>query len=96
MAEGRKTTPSGLGRCRATFRESAKIIVVRRRINAFALAIAIYGLAAWAYVAAVAIVLPWTLPWRLTHFTSWPRTDTFGEMSFVASFVAFVIYRLTR
>jgi hypothetical protein len=40
--------------------------------------------------------LPNTLPWQLTHFASWPRTDTFGEASFVVSFMAFVIYRLTR
>jgi flagellar biogenesis protein FliO len=36
------------------------------------------------------------LPLQLTHFAKWPRTDTFGELSFVLSFVAFVAYRLTR
>ena len=66
-----------------------------RIINALALAIAIYGLACWVYVAAVALVLPNTLPWQLTHFAHWPRTDTFGEISFAVSFVAFITYRLT-
>jgi hypothetical protein len=65
-------------------------------INAVALAVALYAFAAWVYVAAVALALPNTLPWQLTHFASWPRTDTFGEASFVVSFMAFVIYRLTR
>ncbi len=62
--------------------------MVKRAINAIALTIAVYGPAAWAYVAAVAIALPDTLPDQLTHLASW-RTDTFGEMSFVVSFVAF-------
>jgi hypothetical protein len=69
---------------------------VKRTINAVALAIAVYGFAAWAYVAAVAIALPDTLPMQLTHLASWPRTDTFGEVSFAASFIAFLVYRLTR
>ncbi len=60
------------------------------------LAIAIYGFAAWVYVAAVALAEPQTLSWRLTHLASWPRTDTFGEISFLVSFVAFITYRLTR
>lgn len=69
---------------------------VRRVVNVVALAIAIYAFAAWVYVAAVALVLPNTLPWQLTHFASWPRTDTFGEVSFVVSFVAFIVFGLSR
>jgi hypothetical protein len=65
-------------------------------INALALTLAIYGFAGWAYVAVVAVALPQTLPWQLTHFASWPRTDTFGEVNFAVSFVAFLVYRLTR
>jgi len=67
-----------------------------RIVNVLALAIAIYGFAAWVYVALVALILPRTLPLRLTHLSSWPRTDTFGEISFVVSFVAFITYMLTR
>jgi hypothetical protein len=69
---------------------------IRRIVNVLALAVALYGLAAWAYVAAVALAEPNTLPWQLTHLAKWPRTDTFGELSFVVSFVAFVVYGLTR
>ncbi len=70
--------------------------LMRRVANAVALAIAVYAMAAWIYVAVVAVVLPNTLPWQLTHLAKWPRTDTFGETSFVVSFVAFIVYRLTR
>jgi hypothetical protein len=73
----------------------ATIPAMKRKLNAFALAVTLYGFAAWVYVAGVALALPNTLPLQLTHFASWPRTDTFGETSFVISFVAFVIYRLT-
>ena len=52
--------------------------------------------AAWVYVAGVALILPQTLSWQLTHLAKWPRTDTFGEVSFVVSFFAFIAYRLTR
>jgi hypothetical protein len=69
---------------------------MRRVINALSLAVAIYGFAAWIYVAAVALVQPDTLSLQLTHFSKWPRTDTFGEIGFVVSFVAFITFRLTR
>lgn len=64
-------------------------------INTIALAVAVYSFAGWAYVAAVALTRPDTLPWQLTHLARWPRTDTFGEISFAVSFVAFITYRLT-
>ena len=69
---------------------------MKRLFNTLALTLAIYGFAGWAYVAVVALALPNTLPWQLTHLASWPRTDTFGELSFAVSFVAFIAYRLTR
>jgi hypothetical protein len=69
---------------------------MRRLAEAVALAIAIYGLAAWIYVAVAAIVVPHTLHLPLWHFTSWPREDTAGAISFGASFVAFVTYRILR
>jgi hypothetical protein len=65
---------------------------VRRFWTTFSLAVAIYGFAAWVYVALVALIQPETLAWQLTHLSKWPRTDTFGEMSFIASFVAFIAY----
>jgi hypothetical protein len=69
---------------------------MRRTVNACALTIAIYGFAAWVYVAANALITPWALHLPLTHLARWPRTDTFGAISFAASFVAFLIYALTR
>jgi hypothetical protein len=54
--------------------------------------IAIYAFAAWVYVALVALFQPHTLTWQLTHFATWPRTDTFGEVSFVVSLVSYWIY----
>jgi hypothetical protein len=55
-------------------------------------AIALYAFAGWAYVALVALVEPKTLPLRLTHLASWPRTDTFGVACFVVSLVAYWLY----
>jgi hypothetical protein len=69
---------------------------MRRLTEAVALGIAIWGFAAWVYVAISAIVVPHTLHLPLWHFTNWPRQDTFGAISFAVSFVAFVTYRLLR
>ena len=69
---------------------------MRRVYNSIFLAVALYSFAAWAYVAATALAQPQTLSWQLTHLARWPRTDTFGELCFVLSFVAFIAYRLTR
>ena len=62
-------------------------------LRTLSLAVCIYAFAAWVYVAAVALVAPQTLSWRLTHLASWPRTDTFGEACFALSFVSFVAFR---
>ena len=48
------------------------------------------------YVALVALIEPDTLSLQLTHLTKWPRTDTFGEISFVVSFVAFWLWMMLR
>jgi hypothetical protein len=68
----------------------------RRLVNTLALAFAVYGVAGWVYVVIVSLVAPQTLPLQLTHLSTWPRTDTFGEASFVVSFVAFIVFRMTR
>lgn len=75
---------------------SATISLVRRIVNALSLSLAVYGFFAWVYVAVVSLASPSTLPQQLTHLASWPRTDTFGEASFVVSFLAFLAYRLSR
>src|SRR5579875_950196 len=71
-------------------------ISMRRTVNAGALTVAAYGFAAWVYVAANALITPWALHLPLTHLASWPRTDTFGAISFAVSFVSFLIFSLTR
>jgi hypothetical protein len=48
------------------------------------------------YIALVALVHPETLPLQLTHFTKWPHEDTYGEFSFVVSFLAFTGYSLIK
>ena len=60
------------------------------------LTLAVYGFAGWVYIAIVALVEPDTLPLRLTHFASYPREDTFGEVCFVISLVSFFVYNLLR
>lgn len=56
--------------------------------------VAIYAFAAWVYVALVALILPDTLPLQLTHLWKHPRTDTFGEVSFVVSLLSYFSYGL--
>jgi hypothetical protein len=58
--------------------------------------LALYGFAAWVYIALVALVHPYTLGWQLTHFASFPHEDTFGETSFVVSLISFFVHNLLR
>jgi hypothetical protein len=60
------------------------------------LTLAIYGFAAWVYVAISAIVTPETLHLPLTHFARWPRQDTFGAASFAVSLVSCFAYLVLR
>lgn len=60
------------------------------------LAIAIYGMIGWVYVAVCALTAPDTLALPLTHLVPWLREDTSGVISFVLSFAGFVTYRMTR
>lgn len=69
---------------------------MKRILNAVALTLALYGFAAWVYVAVTAITQPQTLHLPLTHLTSWPRTDTFGAFSFTLSLLSFFVFILTR
>jgi hypothetical protein len=56
--------------------------------------IAAFALLAWVYVAFIAVFYPPALHVQFTHFTKEPHTDTFGEVSFVVSFVSYLAYRL--
>ena len=58
--------------------------------------LALYGFAAWVYIALVALVHPWTLGMQLTHFTTFPHEDTFGETSFVVSLLSFFSYSILK
>jgi hypothetical protein len=68
--------------CRAATRSRRAVLVGLRTL-------ALYGFAAWVYIALVALVHPDTLVLQLTHLTNWPHEDTFGEVSFVVSLVCF-------
>jgi hypothetical protein len=59
-------------------------------------ALAIYSFAGWVYVALVALIHPQTLGLPLTHFSTFPHEDTFGEACFAISLVSFFIYSLLR
>jgi len=65
-------------------------------IRALSLTLFVFGLLGWLYIATVALVHPETLTLQLTHFAPWPREDTFGEVSFVVSFVSFFIWNLVK
>lgn len=68
----------------------------RKVLLALTRTLALYGFAAWVYVALIALVHPNTLSLPLTHFVGWPREDTFGAFSFVVSSVSFFCYSLLR
>jgi hypothetical protein len=70
--------------------------MTHRFVTTGALTLAIYGFAAWVYVAISAIVAPETLHLPLTHFTRWPRQDTFGAVSFAVSLVSCWTYLMLR
>ena len=56
--------------------------------------LAIYGFLGWVYIALVALIHPYTLGSKLTHFANFPHEDTFGEASFAISLVSFFVYSL--
>jgi hypothetical protein len=74
--------------------QSYRLPNVRRFALALSRTVALYAFAAWSYVALVAVFLPRTLSFQLTHFMKIPRTDTFGEASFVVSLISYFAYRL--
>jgi hypothetical protein len=67
---------------------------VRRFVIVLTRTVALYAFAAWVYVALVAVFLPRTLGFQLSHFSKQPHTDTFGEVSFVVSLVSYFVYRM--
>ncbi|HEY5441945.1 MAG TPA: hypothetical protein VIJ68_00220 [Candidatus Saccharimonadales bacterium] len=69
---------------------------MRKFLQASTLTLAVFGFAGWVYIALVALVHPHTLGLQLTHFAAYPHEDTFGEASFVVSFISFFAYQLLR
>lgn len=56
--------------------------------------LALYSFAGWVYIALAALLRPETLRLQLTHFTTFPHEDTFGEACFVISLVSYFAYSL--
>ena len=73
-------------------RRSARIKV----ISAVSLAIAVYGMVEWLYVAVCSLVVPSVLPLPLTHLLPHFRADTSGVISFTLSFIGFTVYLILR
>jgi len=69
---------------------------MRKIVKAASFTLFIFGLLGWLYIVAVALIHPKTLSIQLTHFVPWPREDTFGELSFVVSFISFFIWNLVK
>ena len=69
---------------------------MKQIIQAATFTLFVFWLIGWLYIAAVALVHPETLKLQLTHFTPWPREDTFGIVSFAVSFVSFFIWNLVK
>ena len=63
-------------------------------VREIALAVAVYGMAGWIYVAVCALVAPGTLTLPLTHLLPWLREDTSGVLSFIVSFLGFITFRI--
>ena len=56
----------------------------------------LFGFLGWVYGVLVQLIHPEWLPLGLSHLVPWIRVDTFTIISFVASAVGFLIWRLTR
>ena len=67
-----------------------------RIATAISLAFAVYGLIGFIYVAICAFVAINTLYLPLTHLFPQLREDTSGAISFIVSFVGFVVFRIVR
>ena len=59
-------------------------------------AIALYSFFGGVYICGAALFHPQTLPLQLSHLTPWIREDTFGILSWVVSFISFIIWNLIR
>jgi len=67
-----------------------------KALTELSLSLAVYGMVGWVYVAILGLVAPNTLHLPLTHLLPHLREDTSGVISFIISFIGFVIYRIIR
>ena len=56
----------------------------------------VFGFSGWIYIVLNSEIHPRTLPLQLTHFATWPREDTFGEVCFLVAAISFFIYNLIK
>ena len=69
---------------------------MKKILEPLTLTLFIYGLFGWLYIVLNSAVHPESLSWPLTHFLSYPREDTAGEISFVVSMISFFIWRYIK
>ena len=67
-----------------------------KALTALSLSLAVYGMVGWIYVAICGLVAPDTLHWPLTHLLPHLREDTSGVISFIVSFIGFLVYWIVR
>ncbi len=56
----------------------------------------LFGFLAWFYGVLIQVTHPEFLPLPLSHLTLWIRVDTFTMVSFIASMLGFVLWRLVK
>ena len=69
---------------------------LRHYIERTLMAIWIFAAAGGFYVIVNASVHPETLTIQLSHLTPWIREDTFGIISWIVSFVSFLMWNILR
>src|ERR1700722_16760142 len=68
----------------------------RKALTELSLSLAVYGMVGWGYVAICGLIAPDTLHLPLTHLLPHLREDTSGVISFIISFIGFLVYRIVR
>jgi hypothetical protein len=72
------------------------LVNIRKIAQALTLTGFVFGVLGFVYIAGNAWFHPQSLSWPLTHFSSFPREDTFGAFCFGGAMVSFFIYNLLK
>ena len=56
----------------------------------------IFSFLGWLYVVICSFIFPESMPWKFCHLTPWMRTDTFGIICFVISFISFFLWQVFK